>query len=399
MKTNKKLVSALLSAAMLAAFPAQAMASGPGVAEPEKYDAETLARLQDDVLEYDELPDLVHEYNTNMQIMWNSFGQTKQDYANVAQELKSQRKNYKDGAERDKDALDHATNPDDIYQLTVSYMTNKALDKGIQSVITSYSDVVKNFESDKNTQTLRQYERQAVNGAQSLMIAYGSIQSQKGILEKMKELYDAKYDLVTQQAVLGTVTQADILSAQSSVLSAEASLASLNSTQDDLRRKLIVMTGWTADANPEIRPIPTSDLNRVAAMNLEEDTKKAIGNNASLISLRHTRTNGSTAEQRLHLMSVEEAEQKMTIKMQELYDDVYKKKAEYEAALTGYESACISKQSADTMFQQGMVGETEYIGLQLQYLQKMSEKESADIALFQAMETYDWAVKGLASYE
>ena len=67
--------------------------------------------------------------------------------------------------------------------------------------------------------------------------------------------------------------------------------------------------------------------------------------------------------------------------------------------MTGYESACISKQSADTMFQQGMVGETEYIGLQLQYLQKMSEKESADIALFQAMETYDWAVKGLASYE
>ena len=98
-------------------------------------------------------------------------------------------------------------------------------------------------------------------------------------------------------------------------------------------------------------------------------------------------------------MSVEEAEQKMTIKMQELYNDVLKKKAEYEAALTGYESALISKQSADVMRQMSMVGETEYIGLQLQYLQKMSEKEAADIALFQAMETYDWAVKGLASYE
>lgn len=399
MRTNKRIVSALLSAALIAAFPAQAMASGPGVTEPEKYDAETLARLQDDVLEYEELPELVHEYNAGMQVMWDSFDRMKQDYVNVTQELKSQRKSYKDGAERDKEALDHATNPNDIYQLTVSYMTNKGLDKAIQSVITTYSDVVDNFNSDKNTQTLRQYERQAVSGAQSLMIAYSSIEAQKGILEKMKAMYDAKYALVTQQAGLGTATEADLLSAQSSVLSAEASLASLSSTQDDLRRKLIVMTGWPADANPEIRPIPTSDLNRIAAMSLEEDTKKAIGNNAALISVRHTGTNGSTAEKRLHLMSVEEAEQKMTIKMQELYNDVLKKKAEYEAALTGYESAVISKQSADTMHQMGMVGETEYIGLQLQYLQKMSEKEAADIALFQAMETYDWAVKGLASYE
>lgn len=399
MKTNKRLVSALLSVAMLAAFPAQAMASGPGVTEPEKYDAETLARLQDDVLEYEELSDLVHEYNSSMQIMWDSFDRTKQDYANIAQELKSQKKTYKDGAEKDKEALDHATDPNDISQLTVSYMTNKGLEKAIQSFITSYSDVAENFSSDKNTQTLRQYERQAVSGAQSLMIAYSNIQAQKVILEKMKEMYDAKYALVTQQAAQGTATEADVLSAQSSVLSAEASLASLNSTQDDLRRKLIVMTGWTADANPEIRPVPTSDLNRIAAMNLEEDTKKAIGNNSSLIKLRHTRTNGSTAEKRLHLMSVEEAEQKMTIKMQELYNDVLKKKAEYEAALTGYESAVISKQSADTMRQMGMVGDTEYIGLQLQYLQKMSEKEAADIALFQAMETYDWAVKGLAGYE
>lgn len=399
MRTNKRIISALLSAAMIAVFPGQAMASGPGVTETEKYDAETLARLQDDVLEYDELPDLVHEYNAGMQVMWNSFDRMKQDYVNVTQELRSQRKNYKDGAERDKEALDHATNPNDIYQLTVSYMTNKGLDKAIQSVITTYSDVVDNFNSDKNTQTLRQYERQAVSGAQSLMIAYSSIEAQKGILEKMKEMYDAQYAMVTQQAGLGAATEADLLSAQSSVLAAEASLASLGSTQDDLRRKLIVMTGWSADANPEIRPIPTSDLSRIASMNLEEDTKKAIGNNASLISVRHAGTNGSTAEKRLHLMSVEEAEQKMTIKMQELYNDVLKKKAEYEAALTGYESALISKQSADVMRQMSMVGETEYIGLQLQYLQKMSEKEAADIALFQAMETYDWAVKGLASYE
>ena len=127
MKTKKRVVSVLICTAMLSAAPAQAFASGPGVVEPEKYDAETLAHLQDDVLEYDELPDLVHEYNTNMQIMWNTFEQTKKDYANVTQELKSQRKTYKDGAEKDKEALDHATNPDDIYQLTVSYMTNKAL--------------------------------------------------------------------------------------------------------------------------------------------------------------------------------------------------------------------------------------------------------------------------------
>ena len=61
------------------------------------------------------------------------------------------------------------------------------------------------------------------------------------------------------------------------------------SAEDSLQktyRNLCYSVGMPDDGTLTIAPLPAPDASRIAAMNLEEDTLKAIGNNTTLISQR-----------------------------------------------------------------------------------------------------------------
>ena len=51
------------------------------------------------------------------------------------------------------------------------------------------------------------------------------------------------------------------------------------------------------------------------------------------------------------------------------------------------------------MYQMGLLGESDYIGTEIFYYHSKSAYESADTALRLAIETYNWAVQGLATVE
>lgn len=46
-----------------------------------------------------------------------------------------------------------------------------------------------------------------------------------------------------------------------------------------------------------------------------------------------------------------------------------------------------------------MLGRAEYLQEELKFTQKKTGFESADLELFQALETYKWAVKGIVSLD
>lgn len=101
----KRVGAAVLAGTMLlAAMPGTAFAAyAPVTGNPEDtYDAETWAKLQDNVLEYDEIPDLVHVYNSSISEIWKNLRESKEKIDRNIQELDSQRgkmKNLKDEAE------------------------------------------------------------------------------------------------------------------------------------------------------------------------------------------------------------------------------------------------------------------------------------------------------------
>ena len=89
----RRLSAALLSLSVcvgsLFSFPAYATGTvGPlGDKVESGYDADTWARLQDNVLEYDEIPNLVHEYNSVVSGIWDDLEETRRTLEANAQEL------------------------------------------------------------------------------------------------------------------------------------------------------------------------------------------------------------------------------------------------------------------------------------------------------------------------
>ena len=395
MKHRKRAIAAV-TVCMLAVTSVPAFAyspTGPG-ASPEagRYSEEELARLQDNVLEYSEIQNRVREYNPTISQVWKTYEDTRQDYANMVTELESQYQVVKNLADSYESAGEMMGN-----QVLIS--TAKQLKKGYQSTMESMEDTVSQWNDNKSTGSIRSYERQMTAGAQQAMIGYDTIRQNIATLETMVQLYDRQYQMYTRQKELGLATDKDVLSSYTSFLSAQSQLASLNNQADSVRRSLCQLLGYDPETNPEIRSLPAFDMTRLEGMNLEEDTKKAIGNNYTLISQRTSAAGKTNAKRENRNKILDEGDQKLTIEMQRLHQDVMDKKAAYDAAATGYQAAEASWGAAQRQYQNGLISEIQYIGLQLAYYQKKAAFESANLSLWQAMENYDWGITGLAAVE
>lgn len=403
MRRKNQILALGLAAVLTAASAVPAFAgyapTGPGAEpEPEKYDAATLAKLQDNVLEYDELALRVREYNPNISEAWRKYGESKEDYQNMLTELESTYDDSMDNIDAVLKPLKQAEKLMPQLKGTVKQMSS--LKSGYHSLVQGIRDTVTNWDTSKrNTSQIRQYEKQVISGAQSAMIGYNTIVDNKVTLETMVDLYQKQCDMYQRMAALGLVNQTDVVSAQTSLIGAKSQLASLQSQEDSVYRTLCLLLGYDTDSGVEIRNLPDFDMSRLDGMNLEADTKKAIGNNYTLIGQRTSGKGETNAQIAARLNTIEEGEQKLTIEMQRLYQDVLDKKAAYEAAMTGYEAAEKSNGAAQRQYQNGLLSEMQYVGTQISYNQKKAAKESAELDLWTAMNAYDWGIEGLATVE
>jgi len=380
--------AAVLSISMT--MPATALAAGPLATKVNSgYDEETWARLQDNMLEYDEVPMLVHEYNSSIQDVWENLEDARQTLLKNVEELESQKRKLKDVGESAEKSGDVAS----------AYLYS-AQEKGLNTVTNSIrSSTLKQLNSKSTLASIQRGEDQIVKGAQALMISYDSLRKQKDTLGHLAELYDAQYQLAVNKQAQGMATEAEVLAAQVNKLSAQSNINSIDSGLLQMKPSLCTLTGWPADADPEIAPIPPVDVSKIDTFDLEADAAKAIGNNTTLMELRRTEAGKTNDGIAARLAAIEEGEQKMVIEMQRLYHDVLAQKAAYESARTGFDSAQKSKDGYERMYQLGLLGKSDYLGTQISYYQKKAAYETADMSLRQAIETYEWAVKGYASLE
>lgn len=403
MRRKNQILALGLAAVLTAASAVPAFAGyapiGPGAEpEPEKYDAATLSKLQDNVLEYDELALRVREYNPNISEAWRKYGESKEDYQNMLTELESTYDDSMDNIDAVLKPLKQAEKLMPQLKGTVKQMSS--LKSGYHSLVQGIRDTVTNWDTSKrNTSQIRQYEKQVISGAQSAMIGYNTIVDNKATLETMVDLYQKQCDMYQRMAALGLANQTDVVSAQTSLIGAKSQLDSLQSQEDSVYRTLCLLLGYDTDSGVEIRNLPDFDMSRLDGMNLEADTKKAIGNNYTLIGQRTSAKGETNAQIAARLNTIEEGEQKLTIEMQRLYQDVLDKKAAYEAAMTGYEAAEKSNGAAQRQYQNGLLSEMQYVGTQISYNQKKAAKESAELDLWTAMNAYDWGIEGLAAVE
>lgn len=404
-KFGKRVIPVILAMSMVAgtitAYADDNFTPGPG----KPYDDETEARIKDNVLEYDEISLLIDEYNTTLKNMRDSYSDNRESYKTVSR-LKEQM------ADASGTLLEQSGQLSDMANMFENML-------GYQTMVTpsAYADMVYASEmlslqadqvllqGDALTEMTPQMMKlkmvdmvrtSLISGAQSAMIGYEQLVLNKDVLEDSINLLEAVYRSTELQAGQGLATQNDVLKAKQNLESVQASRISLEAGEQQLRQTLCTMMGWNYNDMPEIRKIPDADLSRIDGMNPETDRAAAIANNLTLRYNRldyENKTTGSVEKINLErTMDAEEVE--IASSLTNLYNSVLQRRNEYETAQAAYELEKANMDTAERKYALGMMGNLEYLQQKNSYITQEVNVRSTELSLFQAMETYDWAVAG-----
>lgn len=424
MKRQYKQVLPLLTAAALASFsPMQALAENPQFA----HDEATWARLQDNTMEYDELSLLVEEYNPNYQNEQASYNDTKNDddAAEIRKDAKNSADDMYDSAEDLRDqAEDLSDQADDLSDQAEAAREagNAALAAQLQAGAASYmagyaplmsaaamtqnsalkSDISADssyVDSDMRKIQHIKNQKGIVVSTQNLFNSYNQLRVNADLIQKNVEVMEAVANAAQTQASIGMATQADVLKAQKNLQSIKSTQTETLSSLETLRQNLCMMTGWSYNAQPEIKEVPQADLAAIDQINLEGDRQKALENNYDLQYSKRALNNmqENSTDKKNQERTVKNLEQSISASMTNLYNDIQQKKIAWQLAQAELATEQQSMSAVETKRGLGMVSDLEYLQAQSSFLGKQIAERTANMALFQAVETYNWAVNGYLS--
>ena len=424
MKKQYKQALPLLTAAVLASFsPIQALAANPQFA----HDEATWGRLQDNTMEYDELSLLVEEYNPNYQNEQASYNDTKNDddAAEIRRDAKNSAAELYDSADdlrsQAEDLSDQAADLSDQAEAAreagnaalaaqlqagaASYMAGYAplmsaaamtQNSALKSDISADSSFV---DSDMRKIQHIKNQKGIIVSVQNLFNSYNQLRANADLIQKNVEVMEAAANAVQTQASIGMATQADVLKSQKNLQSIKATQTETLASLETLRQNLCMMTGWSYDAQPEIKEIPQADLASVDQLNLEVDRQKALENNYDLQYSRRALNNmqENSTDKKNQERTVKNLEQSISASMTNLYSDIQQKKIAWQLAQAELATEQQSMSATETKRSLGMVSSLEYLQAQSSFLGKQIAERTANMSLFQAVETYNWAVNGYLS--
>lgn len=347
------------------------------------YSTDKWAALRDNVMEYGELADLVHEYNPTVR----SNRATLSDQKN--QNLTEINDQLLDDA---RDLWDDASNTDtDSY---IGRMTAAQLDFAGNSLAKSADQNY--MDADMYKVTYEQAESNLVYQAQQLMTTYNQSAYTMDNLNANRALAQASYEAAVARRTSGMATETDVLTALKSVQDIDASILSSQKSTDNVHRSLLLMLGWGADAQPEILPVPEPDMSRIEAMNPEADREQAVANNYDVKynehKIQNLKSEDLVASTRATL---EDAKSKVYSGLKTQYNAVLDARDALEAANLKLQLEAVNMNAASAKAATGNISALELVQQQTAYTTAKNSVETGKMQLFLAMEKYDWIKKGL----
>ena len=347
------------------------------------YSADKWASLRDNVMEYGELADLIHEYNPTVRSNRSTLSdQKKQNLTDINEQL----------LDDARDLWDDASNTD-----TDSYngrMQAAQLDFAGNS-LAKVAD--QNYmDADMYKITYDQTEANLVFQAQQLMATYEQSAYTMENLNASRALAQASYEATVARRNAGMATETDVLTALKSVQDIDASILSAQKSTDNVHRNLCMMLGWGADSPPEIRSIPAPDLNRIAAMNPEADREQAVANNYDVKynerKIQNLRSEDLIASTNATL---EDARNKVYNSLKTQYNTVLDARDALDAANIKFQLETVNMNAASAKAATGNISSLELVQQQNAYTSAKNDVETGKMQLMLAMEKYDWIKKGL----
>ena len=364
--------------------PKAALAASP----PFAYTEEKWASLRDNKLEFDEIGDLIHEYNSTVlsnQIAYEDY--KGKDSDEVAQ-------TYYDTADEIYGSIEYPDSDDANYGSSLAaaqsseLQADQMMERGDENV--SDGDVVK-WGYDKT-------EKSLVQSAQNLMITYWNSVLSLENSRNTRETAEMACQTAELQAAAGTATQTAVLNAKDTLLQAEAAITSAESTITSTKENLCLMMGWKYGAEVEIGALPEPEPSMSSTINLEEDLVRAVENNYELKILAREAKNAKVgATQRQYEETLKSSEEAVKANVKSVWQSLLLAENQYAQTIKSFELEEKNMQSAERRKAAGTMSQNAYQSQQTSYMKAKTEKETAALSLLKAQYAYQWAVDGLAS--
>ena len=269
---GKRLLCAMMSLMMI--YQGTALASEKATVDKaprqtsyeRERSGEQWATLRDNVLTWDEIRDLVHEYNPTVSALWI---------------------NYRDNNDTGTYDLDYdavISNIESVYDnaLGISDVGDASAELARKQSLASIDTTIQN--SDREVVTLG-HEKTEVTTAEAIKQQIIAIYTGE-LTSKLDELTIKQDQNLLQQAQrrlqVGSGTELEVLTAEKTLKDAEASLQSDKAAQLKAKQTVLVNLGWAYDAEPVICQVPEVSDDMINVINLEEDIQKAMGNSYTL---------------------------------------------------------------------------------------------------------------------
>ena len=186
------------------------------------YTQDKWASLRDNVMEYGELEDLIHEYNPTVRSNRSTYKDQKGKDLNVAYD------DYMDDIEA---IWDNADDEDDIAWATARFQVGLLQ----QQADNNYQD------ADMEKIQYDQTEAGLVYQAQQMMVTYEQSKYTMENLQSARSLLQAQYEAAVARQAAGMATQSDVLTALKSVQDQDSAILAAQKSADNVHRNLCLM--------------------------------------------------------------------------------------------------------------------------------------------------------------
>jgi len=384
MKMINKITAWSLAGAMGISIPMTALAGSPEFSRS----AEEWAGLKDNVLEYEEIGDLIHEYNVTVQNNQYDYNQFIKDYGKTREDVAQ---SYRDLA----DDLESSKSGEDSGAAMVSDLQLELQAKQLREQADDNLE-----DSQINYWTYEQAEDNLTLSAQSKFISYYKKQLELESAQVELKNMENDYNLAVTKRQAGTVTEADVLDCKEQMLEQEKTVSKLEQEIESTRQKLIVMLGWSGGDQPEIKDISELNLSEYENIDLEADKQKAQENNYTLKINKRKLENAKDDNNKEKISNTIEGNQRqINVSVTSAWQNLQTAKLSYEQAEADATTEQRNMELTQQKWNAGMITKYEYEKQQSTLSSAKNSVKAARLSLLETLETYKWNINGLASAE
>lgn len=344
------------------------------------YTEEKWASLRDNVMEYGELKDLIHEYNPTVRSNRSAYKDQKgKDLNDVYEQYMNDIDDIWDQADAAEDDVTWAS-----MRFSAGLLTKQADN--------NYQD------ADMEKIQYDQQEAALVYQAQQMMVSLQQAEYNIKNLENTKALLQSQYEFTRAQAAAGMATQIDVLTAQKSVQDQDTAILAAQKNKENVHRNLCLMLGWDADAQPEILAVPEPGMSRIDTLNPDGDAEAALANNYDV--RYYEKKAGNLSSQDLiesNQASIQNAKDTAVRSLKTQYNTVLTARDALNAAQSQLAAEQSKLNKASASLAAGQITNLEYQTTLNAVMTAESDVNTKKLQLLVALEGYDWNVKGLTT--